>query len=185
MSDFCSKEASTDQAPSCSCKEQVRKIVEHCRKKKLLFWQTMLSHSQDYVEVLGLTESDIIALVAQEFDNNKKFKKGFYSLTIENKKFFLIPGCDCATNYSFEPNFTKADLKVRWIIMAYCTKPLNLNEDNGQKKPWRIAPYEREQLLNVSCGLDSCDDIEEDQEIPWANIIPEDWHQKILVELKK
>ncbi len=145
----------------------------------------MLSHSQDYVEVLGLTESDIIALVAQEFDNNKKFKKGFYSLIIENKKFFLIPGCDCATNYSFEPNFTKADLRVRWIIMAYCTKPLNLNEDNGQKKPWRIAPYEREQLLNVSCGLDSCDDIEEDQEIPWANIIPEDWHQKILVELKK
>jgi hypothetical protein len=84
MTDFCSKERqqSSAQFPVRNSPQ----IVEHCRKKKLLFLQTYFRTPRLH-RILGINRKRYYALWPR-IDNKKKFQRDFIALLLKNKMCF-------------------------------------------------------------------------------------------------
>ncbi|HOS88304.1 MAG TPA: hypothetical protein PL093_01710 [Candidatus Pacearchaeota archaeon] len=145
----------------------------------LNFWFTLLAHSQNYAEVLGLKLKDLEVLYEHEKRLNQKEERGFYSFIVDNLQFSLIAGYDIGANYEhlkkYEGNFY---LNGHYIIMAYCETNPEINIDNLEPPPWCKA------ILDTFGYQQNDDEDIELTSFPWANIVPEEWHIKILRELR-
>ncbi|MFA5013047.1 MAG: hypothetical protein WC520_00590 [Candidatus Paceibacterota bacterium] len=67
----------TPLSPNKKVRERVRKIVEDCKRKKPIFWQTLRAHSLEYTEILGLLPADIEALIVEEMGKSIEDRVGF------------------------------------------------------------------------------------------------------------
>lgn len=159
--------------------EEVRKVVENCEQTiGLNFWIILLAHSLDYIEALKLNTKAIELLYSRENRLNKPGKKGFYSIKVKGLKFTFIAICDMGSNYDLWREDNSGYWKSRLIIVAYCETKPKLNIDNGQPKPWS-------NIFKIYTEYSDDYDDDDCELLPWANIIPEDWHNLIMAELKE
>lgn len=164
-------------ASSSSCRKAVREKTLPLRNKKPLFWMSLIGYSLEYIQYLGLINPDIENLCEEEALRNKKGKFGFVSIIVDGERFVFIPGSDTAINYGY-PETEQKNWNYHFLIMAYCVTNNKLNIGNGNPQPWSHAVRRILKLLEKN--PDDCD-----LEIyPWANIVPEEWHQKIINQLK-
>ena len=138
-------------------------------KDEKLYWNELLANSQDYIDLLKLTQDDIEKLGNIEFKKSPKTSmRGFMSICVDGQMFAFIPAYDFAINHGMEDDF-----KYRYLVMAVAVNNPSLNNSNGIEDPWLGD--------NEQCTPD-----EEDMYPQcWTNIVPSEWHQKIVVELSK
>lgn len=147
------------------------------------YWITLQAHSLDYTEALGLTVNDLQKLCEFEQRLNNQGQKGIYSLMIKGLSFILIASCDSGANYNqWQDSDSFSIYKTHFFIMAYCETLPKINISNQQLEPWSEAARDFEFFCqSQSDDYEDCDC----EYKPWANIVPEKWHNLIMAELKR
>jgi len=143
------------------------------RKKNRSIWEKVARHSEDYMRVLKLNASDLEILesdletsreqegyqdLPEPLDLDEEFDEGFF---IEGHPFQSIK-VDGETFLLVVKSVKRDDDKgsLGWVfepvVMVICKSNPNLNETFGEDNMWR-----------------------------WVNVVPEEWHQKIIKFLRE
>jgi hypothetical protein len=174
-------EASKAPVPTSCCRKAAQAQAEKDEKEDPLYWMQLIGHSFDYIHLLGLTWKQVEALIAGEEKRNANYKFGFASIAVEGKTFAFVPAIAMASNFGVH----REDQQKFWhydnLIIAYCVNDDTLNTER-EIKPWSEAGQD---LIRAQQEID-CDEYDDGYEEfkPWTNVIPDEWHEKIIHQLE-
>jgi|LAHU01.1.fsa_nt_gb hypothetical protein len=181
------KEESKAPIPTAHCRQAAQAQAEKDEKEDPLYWIQLIGHSFHYIHLLGLTWKQVEALIAGEEKRNVDGKFGFASIVIEGKTFVFIPGIAMASDYGVHCEDGQKFYHCDNLIMAYCVDDDKLNTEK-EIRPWSGAGQDlinAQQKIDIEIATKGYSDYDYEEFKPWTNVIPDEWHEKIIHRLEK